>query len=165
MATKEQWNELGKALGIIIAAFIIFLTLIYFALAASTAHAQVPPAPLPMPPDLLHVSQRGCHIDGHDAGTVLDAKTGEEVHNRLWTVTPFVKYDDRRTFTLPDGTASEEWKPVTKSGEDKWIAAYPGTSDFIPHEATDACSAWMKALDKAKVKAIHDAGHEVGVPK
>lgn len=39
MATREQWEELGKALGIIIAAFIIFLTLIYFALA--TVHASI----------------------------------------------------------------------------------------------------------------------------
>ena len=148
----KEWDSLGNVL-----AFVLLLCVLLVLLAVvASVHGQTVTAikvDMPMPPDLVHVSTRGCRIDGHDTGTTLDAKTGEETQNRLWTVTPFVKY-----VKLPNGEDREEWHPVNKDGTAKWIFSIPGTADFIPHEASDVCSAWLRELDKAKLKALHEAG-------
>ena len=117
-------------------------------LLVGSLHAQKLPPPLP--PDMLHISKRGCHIDGHQTDPpeyTLDAKTGDVHTVEAWTVTPFVTYKD-----LPDGTKREDWVAP------KPLGIFIGTEEAdIP--ALAACNAWMKQLDKARLEEAHKAGH------
>lgn len=146
-----DWEEVHNGLVIFLTACMFILVLVLVAASGCEVRAQDKPAKLPMPPDLLHVSTRGCYIEGRATDPpqiTLDAKTGEEHEARIWTVTPFAKYQK-----LPDGTKRDEWQA------DKWIFSVVGTEAHIPAEATDVCSAWMKALDKVRQDEAHKAGH------
>lgn len=140
---------------------VLLLILLFLCLSLLAVLSPAQDKPLPMPPDLLHIKSQGCYIEGHATDPpqfTLDAKTAEEHESRLWTVTPFARYQD-----LPDGTRREDWVygGVDENREHiKWIFSVMGTEALLPREATDACSAWMKALDKARRDEARKAGHK-----
>jgi hypothetical protein len=113
---------------------------------------QVLTNPLPIPPDLLHVSKIGCHINNRHSDPpiyTVNAKSGEQEEEVRWEVIPFADYDP-----LPDKTKRDQWTPE----KDKPIFEIVGSLDFIPREVSDACSAWMKMVNKARVDEAHKAG-------
>jgi hypothetical protein len=104
------------------------------------------------PPDLIHIAQTGCHINGRHSEPptyVLDAKSGEQVERVRWEVIPFVEY-----VALPSGGRREGWEAS------KPIYEVVGNQDYLPREASDACSAWMRDMRKAIIDARHKAAHK-----
>lgn len=104
----------------------------------------------PLPPDLVHFKDAGCHIYTMVKESALDAKTGKLVPIAfVQIVQPTAGYDDNR----------ENWVYAFKDGKIKVIAEFPDTDDGL-YKAVTVCQEWRKFVKLAAASAKAEAAHK-----